>query len=326
MMILVVLAGITAAVMMAGFFSGLETAAYRASHIRLRRLAEEGDARARQSLGLLGNLASVVTTTLIGHNLAVNLATFLLTRDLEHVPGIGNAELAATILLTPFCFLMAEVVPKRLAYARAEKYVLAGVNLCHIFTACFLPLAFMLGSIARGLNLLLNHMGLSTRRSQGRERLLEYLEASAAEQVLTPEQHRMALRIMAIDELNVGDIMIPAARAVCVREDMDCAEAARVIHRAGLRRALLADKGGRLVGMQISLDRIMRNPASMNQPVRQLATEMLALDVNTPAGSALRKLKQKNTRMALATGKGGSPVGVVTASDLLGRVVGAMQL
>jgi len=326
MSLLFVLIAAGCAILLAGFYSATETAAYRASPVRLRHLAESGDPLATATLHLLGDMARLVTTTLIGHNLAVHLATFLLTRHFEDPLGFSHAEIWATACLTPICFLFGEVLPKRLAHALADRMALASTRVCRLSWLCFYPLGITLELVIRSLRRLLIRFGVRSTQPAGRTRLMEQLEAGAAEALLSESQHQMAQRILAIEALRIGEIMIPLERAVLVREDMPCREAADLIARAGLRRAPLTDRTGQPTGQKVTLNCILRNPASLDQPVTQLARPLLSLDANVSVARALHRLKADHARIALVTGKAGSPVGVVTASDLLSRVVGALRL
>jgi putative hemolysin len=325
MTVLLILLGTGCAVLLAGLYSGMETASYSASRTRLNALRAEGDTRAERTLTLLNDLARLVTTTLIGHNLSVYISTFLLTRFLEERRA-PDAEAWATLILTPVCLVFAEVLPKRLAHGRPNDFLVHTVQTLDVSRRVFLPLGAFLGAISWLLHRLVDRWGGISKPMEGRTRLIEYLEASHAEGLLTEQQHRIAQRIMSIQEQTVRRVMIPFPQAFAVREDQPCGEAARAMLEANHNRAPLLDRSGRPVARIVALNHILRAPGSLDQAVSSVAIDGLALDANTSISKALRRMQEEGVRLALVSGRGNAPIGVLRLSDLLSTIVGTMKL
>lgn len=323
--LLLILGGVTAGVFMAGFFGGYETAAYGASGVRLRALRDAGDERAGTGLRLLKSLAPLITTTLIGHNLSVYMGTFILTRYLEELQ-MHRAEIVATLTLTPICFVFAETLPKRIAHATPNEYLLAGARSTDLSQRIFRPLGWVLGLIAQLLQDILTRMGYHTESSTGRTRLLEYFEAGFASRVLTRVQHELVQRILTAQEQSVRNVMIPFARAVVVGEHETCRVAAERMVTEDHRRAPLVDRTGAPTGRMVTLNDVLRNPASLDQPVTQIARTIPTVHGNTRLHNALRRMQSERARIALVVGRGDTPVGFITMSDLISTVVGATRL
>jgi len=303
----------------------METAAYGASSVRLLHLAAKGDARAAGAMKLINAIPRLVTATLIGQNMAVYAGTFLLTRQLEE-SGLHDAEAWATLALTPAFFIFAETLPKRIAHAVPNRYTLTGSRIMLVSCRLFAPIGLALGAAGAVARLLLKKFGLHSQMATGRLRLLESLEAGAADGILTEEQRQIAFRIMEAEKLRVGDVTIPLTQAFTLPEDCSCREAAEKMLAASWRRASLVDKAGNLTGRKVTLNYIMKHPASLDQPVSQLSSDMASLNQNMLLGRALRKMREERRRVAIVTGKSGLPVGIVTVSDMLSRIVGTMRL
>lgn len=325
MLIFLILLGVAGAIVMAGYYAGLETALYRCSQVHLRSLAEAGDHRASAALTFSQRLAVMVTTTLIGHNLAVYMATFLLTRHLE-TEFHHNAEVVATAALTPFCFIFAETLPKRIAHILPAPYLLQTVTLTGLSRRLYAPLGILLGFTGRLLNRILVYFGYHTQDVQGREQLLEYIEASAADEVLSDNQHQMLRRILAVQELSVRDVMIPLQKAFVLPADASCQRAAQRMREMNHNRVCLTDRSGAPTGELVTLNDILRAEANPDQPVQHLARPMILLDSNVGLTKALERMRQTRARIALATGRSGKPVALVTLRDILSSIVGATHL
>ncbi len=319
------LLGVSGSIAMAGYYSALETAAYGASEVRLRLRQSAGESRAGLALALLNSLPVLITTTLIGHNLAVYIGTSLLTGRLEesHWP---DAEFWATLILTPFCFIFAETLPKRLAHSVPNRYMIAGAQAGVFSRAAFRPLSLLLGAFSQGLRGLLARLGLEPGAPDGRRQLIEQIEACAAEGLLSTSQQRMAEKIIALEETVVGTIMISAGQAFCLREDDTCGQAARTLLENEYKQAVIVDRSGRLLPKYVTFNAIMRRPGCLDQPVLAISRDALLIDARTGLLRALAVLKQERQRLAVVTGKAGAPVGVITISRLLGAIVGGLKL
>jgi CBS domain containing-hemolysin-like protein len=201
-----------------------------------------------------------------------------------------------------------------------------GAGAAAVSQKVYLPLGIVLGLIGNVMQRVLHALGYKPAEHTGREKLLHYFEAVAAEDILSQEQHQMVQRILEAEDQTVRHVMLPLQKALLINEDSTCEAAASIMLDAGYNRAALTDKSGTPTGKLITLNAIMRNPASIDQPVYQLSLPLISIDANTRAGNALRRLQKENCRMAIATGKSGKPVGLITVSLLLGRVVGALRL
>lgn len=320
------LAGILAGIFLTGFFSGAETAAYSSSRIYLRVLAGDGDPKATRALAQVTQLSKFVTTALIGTNINTYLCTMLLTALLITQYHYKQADLIATLILTPSLFIFGETIPKRLALVRPHPYLLTASRSLRFFYYLSWPLGIVLGSVGQLCRTIFSRLGYETEAKRGRGVLNAYIEASVNSGSLSAQQQRMVERILEIDGYTIRDCMQAESKALFVSENDSGREAARTIVAAGLGRAALADKNRQLTTQYVSLKKLLQNPAALDSPVEHFAEEALTLDQNTSIHRAFQKLKEDRSRLAIVTGKSGAPLGVVTLSDVLSQIVGAMKL
>src|SRR5512140_3180200 len=106
---------------LSALFSGAETGLYCVNRLRLRVAAHEKHRQAGRLQKLLIDQAGLLSTTLIGTNLAnylapVGLTTVFLSllRGHPEVDRERLAELYTTLILTPLVFIFGEAVPKNL--------------------------------------------------------------------------------------------------------------------------------------------------------------------------------------------------------------------
>ena len=104
---------------LSAFFSATETAFSSVNKIRLKNLASNGNKKAARALKMSENYDELLSTILVGNNIAnilsSSLATVLFTRL------IGNSGVTiATIVMTVLVLLFGEISPKSIAKEKAE--------------------------------------------------------------------------------------------------------------------------------------------------------------------------------------------------------------
>jgi len=323
MLTLLIFTGCAAAIGLSGFYSGLETAIYSTSVVRLRAIAARGDRCAAAAIRLFADVPGYICAVLVGGNLMNYLGTMLLTGWL--IGRVGPvADICATAIFTPICFIFGEMLPKHLAYAASLRYTLAACRAALVSKWVFLPLSVPIALFGNMLRYLLRRCGFQPEPLRGRSALLEHLEAVAAAGILTPAQHAMAHRIMALESLTVAEVMIPWSKAFCVREGESCMQAAKRMINADHNRAPLVDDSGKPTAAIVTLSDMMRAAETPTQAARQFAKSALIMPPQTTAAQALRQMRESRASLALV-GEGGRMLGIVTVADLLHQVLNVFK-
>ncbi|MFS8583161.1 MAG: DUF21 domain-containing protein, partial [Limnochordales bacterium] len=129
------------------FFSASETALLSVNRLRLRSLADNGDARAQMLSDLLENPNKFIATILIGNNVvnisASALATVIAIR-LWGPPGAGIATAFMTVTVITF----GEIIPKSLAARFADSLALRIAPLINGLTVVLGPVAALFDGLA----------------------------------------------------------------------------------------------------------------------------------------------------------------------------------
>ncbi|MBN1256344.1 MAG: DUF21 domain-containing protein [Planctomycetes bacterium] len=317
---LLLLIGCGGAIFLAGLYAGLETAGYAANPLRLRVLANQGNTLAERTAHHLEDMGALVTITLIGHNLSVYLGTHILEHHIESL-GWFRPELWATLILTPFCFIFAEVTPKQLGYGLAERYCLAGTRVLILSRWLFLPLTFFLGSVTWILSGLIRLLGKTPIKSTRREEILAHLDFGADSGLLDATQHRMAMQMMAVERSRVRHIVIPLNRVVSIKKTTTCARAKEVMKETGLHRLPLVDKRHHEVLGILTAETLMAKDLDPNTPAGEVAQTPVLLEAETLLSRACAKLQSGGARMGVAVSQG-KVIGIITTRDLIAEILG----
>src|SRR5450631_367567 len=118
------LLAILALLAISGFFAGSETALTAVSKARMHHLASEGSWRAKQVNYLIADRERLIGALLLGNTFVNILASALATSVSLRMFTEGGVVIA-TLAMTAFILIFAEVLPKTLAIVRTDRLALA---------------------------------------------------------------------------------------------------------------------------------------------------------------------------------------------------------
>ena len=309
-----IIALFASALMLSAFFSGTETGFYRATRLRLVVDALGGDWIAHSLLWLTNHPSLFVATALVGNNIANYLTSLAIVIGASRLTsGSQVAEIAAPLLLAPFVFVCAELLPKNL-FLEAPNRLLRQSGPALIFcTLLLLPLTVVLWGLGRLLELVVRRSSQQLRAALARRQVAEALAEGHQAGILRPTQQTIAQSTLALASRPVREFVIPAGRYPPVSTKMDKQEVLRVARRQ--RRPLLPVEDPsakrKLLGyvrvVDLALDESDRWPRIL---------PMIEIDESTTYLAALLRLQKADDAMGHVVSKSGQPLGYVTIGKL----------
>ena len=309
------------AVAMSALFSALETGLYVLNKARLELDADGGRAPARRLRELLQNPNNLLAVLLVGANLSEYAASFAGSAMLVFW-GWHDVHLYTLAVATPLLFVLGQSVPKNLAQRLGERlmYPLSRALRVSVVVLNALGLALAVRGLA---GLIRRLVGGPTRRwPLGHEVFSTLLAEGQASGVLTHFQSIMADRIMHIQQVRLGDVMIPLARVVGARQDIGRPELLELVRRNEYSRLPLLDASGSVVGVLDVYDILQSAPEA---PPASLATAPLALEAGLGVTDALYQMQRARKAMAVVRAPGGRHLGIATVKDIVEEIVGELE-
>ncbi|MCS7305337.1 MAG: CNNM domain-containing protein [Thermoguttaceae bacterium] len=304
---------------LSAFFSGSETGLYRASRIRLRLEAIEGDRLAGLLLWLVHRPGLFVATALVGNNLAnnmVSLAVVLLSQQLFPQPG-HLAELTLTALLAPIIFVYGELLPKYLFLRAPNRLLRHGGGLFFVFTLLFLPVSIFIWAV----NFLADRLGggwpQPIRMRLARRELRRILQEAHEVGVFQPFQHQLAEAIFTLAELPVSRFVLPLDTLPRVPSDTPKNALFQSIPASTdghIQNVILLEDAlqpGHLLGY-VELWQMGLQKENMIGPVRPLPR----FSEHQSVLSALVEMERAKARLALLENAQGTILGLVSLAQL----------
>jgi CBS domain containing-hemolysin-like protein len=315
---LVALAGIC----LSALFSGLETGIYTLNRVRILVRAKRGDRAALRLQREVDHADRLLTTLLIGNNVANYMGTFGVAVMLDGLGFTGGQAIAINAgLLIPLLFVFGEILPKDLfrTYTDRWTYVLSGpLVLCRwAFTGTGLLV------VVRLVGWLLGRLigGSQEEAATARQRISLLIKEGVGTGVLSESQTTLADRALGMRSLTVASEMIPWSNVVTVPIDADRQRRDELIRRCNYTRMPVIETSGRVAGILSSIDALLEP----DEPTAALMSKPMTIPTDAPLRAALQSMRHDRQAMAVAVDPGtGRPRGLVTLKDLVEPITGEL--
>jgi CBS domain containing-hemolysin-like protein len=344
--------GLFALVAVNGFFAAVEFSLVAVRLSRVHQLMEEGDARAKIVLDLLGKLDRVVSGVQVGITLtslglgALGEATLaaLLSPMFEGIPGrhtvvlVHAISLAAAFLLLTFLHVVfGELVPKSISLQQAGRVALLVAR----------PFQWYLGAFSLAIDLLdgtsrwiLAGLGFRERQSHTQvhsaEELQIQIQQSRERGLIGPEEEKFILGSIELDRMQVRELMVPRPDVHSVTADATLDDVMRVfVTTQRSRLPVFEGAGDHVLGyihikdvVWVLLDRERRAEEGWSAPefdLRRLLHEVVIVPESKPANELLVELRSRHGWMAMVVDEFGTILGLITLEDILEQLVGEIH-
>src|SRR6266550_3475226 len=314
---------------LAAMASGTETALTSVGRLRVRYLAEQGSKAAATLQRLRADPNRFLSTVLFTNTLALivaSTATALLSESLYTRWGVPAEwrlwlTLADSVALSIVLLILAEVTPKTLALANAERVALAAAVPVDRLATFLSPILWGVTLISRALT-----GGRAARAPYlTEEELITALHVSEEAGVIEEQEHQMIHGIIEIGDKTVREIMIPRTDIVAVDREAQLRDIVKLFkqHRH-TRMPVFEHDIDHVVGLIHTKDLLLFYTLSssrkfdMDKVLRpiEFTPEQKKVD------ELLNDMRTKKVHMMIVVDEYGGTAGLVTLEDQLEEIVG----
>ncbi len=318
-----------------GVFAMAEIAIISCRKPRLRKLTEQGDARARAALELADSPNRFLSTVQVGITLVGVLAGAFggatiareIARALHDVPalahygeaiGIGVVVLGITLLSV----VLGELVPKRLALNNPLGVALALARPVRRLSSLIAPVVRLLGALTDAV-LKLFGFQLRTEPAVTEDEVRSLVEQGHQAGVFFKAEKEMVEQALALDRKCVGDLMTQRAQIIWLNvADANEVNWRKIVTSGHSYFPVYEGQRDNVVGM-VSLKALWANLAlAQSANLRDLLTEPLFVPANMTALKLLETFKHSRKHLALVPDEFGTVQGMVTLVDVFEEIVG----
>ena len=131
-----------------GFYSGSEIALVSSDKIKLMHRAKHGDTGAQLVLRLFRKPETLLSTTLVGTNLATISLTTMGTLMMIELFG-AKGDLIAMLIFVPLLLIFGEIVPKSIMQQKADTITTVIIHPLKWSAVLFSPITYVFSKLAR---------------------------------------------------------------------------------------------------------------------------------------------------------------------------------
>lgn len=305
-----------------GFFSGSEIGVVSADRAKLRHAAAKGSSGANLALSMLNKPEWLLSTTLVGTNIAVVTNTTIATALMIKLFG-DKGSLLAVVLVAPLIWVFGEIVPKSIFQQKADVITPKAIFILKFFSYLFSPILVVFSYLAALLSRLIGVKPEGKNPFTLREEIMTMIQMSPEGSDIQPHEQNMIRQLFDFGETTVREIMVPLVDVVCIEQGESCAQAQRLaIEKAHKRLPVYAERVDKIVGMLNTLDLLGIAP---DEPIKPFVKSVDYVPGSRKIHDLLLDLRKGGNMMAVVVNEFGGVDGIVTVEDIVEEVVEDIQ-
>ena len=311
------------AVLVTALLSAAEMAFIAANRVRIRHLAETGDATAARYLEAFRHPERMLSTAMMGVTIAHIAASSLATWALIPVAG-GWAAFLVTLGLVPIMLIFGEVIPKTAAREWATALIRRLFPVLEMATVALAPVTWGARALVGGALQTVGLRSATTRQFVSREELKLLLQLEPTEADVTSSEAEMIDKIFELGDTAVREIMVPLVDVAALPEDATPDDAIRLIQERGFSRIpVYADRELNVVGVVTAMDLLRRGAEAPD--LKTLMRPATYAPETKRIDELLTEMQKGRVQLAVVVDEYGGAVGIVTVEDIVEQIVGEIQ-
>ncbi len=305
-----------------GFFSGSEIGVVSADRMKLRMDSAKGSRGAKLALAMLSKPEWLLSTTLVGTNIAVVTNTTVATALMIQLFGADYSWLAI-VLVAPLIWVFGEIVPKSVFQQRADVITPRVISLLKFCSYLFYPILIVFSFLARWLSRALGDKPERKNPFTLREEIMTMMRMNVVEGDIKPLEKTMIRRLFNFEETTAGQIMTPLIDAVGVEQGAICGAAMRIAaEKAHKRLPVYAERVDKVIGVLDSLDLLGVDPS---EPIDSFVKPVDYAPGSRSVQDLFLDMRRDGQAMSVIVDEFGGAEGIVTIEDIIEEVVEDMQ-
>ncbi|MCQ2503387.1 MAG: hemolysin family protein [Saccharofermentans sp.] len=319
------------------FFSGTEMAVISLNDAKMRKLAEDGDKKARRVLKFLDNPGSFLATIQVGVTLAGFLSSafaansfasklaLLTDPDSVHAWVEPLWTVVITIVLSYFSLVLGELVPKRIAQSNPEKWAFGVAGIVKFIGAVLKPFVWFL---TKSTNLILKIFRIDpnkTDKSITEEEIRMMVDVGSESGNIEDTEKEMIENVFEFNDKEVSEIMTHRKKIVSLPITAGYDEVMRVARDEKFTRIpVYQDNIDDIIGILHIKDLIGLTPPTEEKPFKlaKYIREPLIVHETRKISSLFGEMKTCRMQMAVIVDEYGGTMGIATIEDMLEELVG----
>ena len=305
--------------LLSAFFSATETAFTSLNRIKMKNMANDDVKNAKLVLKLEDRYDKLLSTILIGNNIANIGMTAIATVMFVALLGGSLGPTASTVVMNVAVLIFGEISPKNIAKEHPEGFALFAAPIMRGLMWLFTPLNVIFSLWKKLLGKL---FGTQENGSYTEDELITIVEEAQIGGSIGKEQQELITNAIEFDDLEAIDVITPRVDIVAVELGTSVEEIGRTFKESGLSRLpVYEDDLDNIIGI-INQKDFHNYVVGENRELEQYIKPVAYVAESIKAAVLLKKMQTKKTHIAIIVDEYGGTTGLVTMEDIIEELVG----
>lgn len=305
--------------LLSAFFSATETAFTSLNRIKMKNMANDDVKNAKLVLKLEDRYDRLLSTILIGNNIANIGMTAIATVMFVALLGGSLGPTVSTVVMTVAVLIFGEISPKNIAKEHPEGFALFAAPIMRGLMWIFTPLNVFFSLWKKLLGKL---FGTQENGSYTEDELITIVEEAQIGGSIGKEQQELITNAIEFDDLEAIDVITPRVDIVAVELGTSVEEIGRTFKESGLSRLpVYEDDLDNIIGI-INQKDFHNYVVGENRELEQYIKPVAYVAESIKAAVLLKKMQTKKTHIAIIVDEYGGTTGLVTMEDIIEELVG----
>lgn len=311
-------------ILLSAFFSSAETALTTCSKIKMKTLADGGDAKAKRVLRVTEEPGKLLSAILVGNNV-VNLSASSLATSFV-ISHFGNTAVGiATGVLTLLILIFGEISPKTLASIYADRLALMYSGAIFVLLKILTPVVFVVNKLARGVLLLMRIDPDREQNTMTEDELRTIVDVSRDEGVIESEEHEMINNVFDFGDAQAKEVMVPRVDMTFADINSSYDELIDIFKEEHFTRLPVYEESTDNVVGILNMKDLLLCTDRAHFSVRDILREPYYTYEHKNTAELLIEMRQTRNSIAIVLDEYGATAGMITLEDLLEEIVGEIR-
>lgn len=304
---------------LSAFFSSTETAFTSLNRIKMKNMANDDVKNAKLVLQLEEQYDKLLSTILIGNNIANIGMTAIATVMFVQLVGGSLGPTMSTVVMTVAVLIFGEISPKNIAKDKAESFALFAAPIMRVLMWLFTPVNVL---FALWKKLLGKIFGTKEDASYTEDELITIVEEAQIGGSIGKEQQELITNAIEFDDLEAIDVITPRVDIEAVELGTSVEEIAKIFKESGFSRLpVYEDDLDNIIGI-INQKDFHNYVVGENRGLEAYIKPVAYVAESIKAAVLLKKMQAKKTHIAIIVDEYGGTTGLVTMEDIIEELVG----
>ena len=305
-------------VLFSAYFSATETAFTSANRIRLKNMAAGGSKRAKETLKMLERYDDLLSTILVGNNIANIMNTAVATAFFVALYG-SRGVTVSTVVMTIVVLVFGEITPKTLAKEFPESFAMFATPLIHGLSVLFTPVNWL---FRKWKQLLLRVVKKGDERTITEDELITIVEEAETEGTIPADHSELIQNAIEFESLEAWDVLTPRVDIRAIDIEMDEDEVAKLFLETGFSRLpVYEDDLDTILGVLNQKD-FHNHVYHKEKTISDFVKPVVFVAGSMKAFTLLQKMQREKCQIAIVVDEYGGTEGLVAMEDIIEELVG----